>query len=172
MKTIKIILIIISVFALLFLATGLVVKETNYTASVIVDKPAEVVFNAFADVESSKNWIPEIKTIETVNKNAGVTGSVYNITIQNNDQEINMSEKILAYVPHKKITFFFDAENMLKKDDYNFTEENGKTKITLNAKCQSDSYIVSCIFPYFKGTFQEQSQMYLNNFKDFVEETK
>jgi hypothetical protein len=80
-----------------------------------------------------------------------------------------MTEKIMAYVPNEKVTLFFDAENMLKKDDYLFTEEKGVTTITLNASCQSESFLMACMFPYFKGTFKAQDQSYLNNFKTFLE---
>ena len=80
-----------------------------------------------------------------------------------------MTEKVLAYVENEKVTLFFDAENMLKTDDYAFTENDGKTTIILNSSCKSDSYIMACLFPYFKGTFQEQDQSYLNNFKEFME---
>tara|TARA_R110002049_G_scaffold82223_11_gene209327 strand:+ start:1687 stop:2202 length:516 start_codon:yes stop_codon:yes gene_type:complete len=169
MKTIKVILIIISVVVLAFLSTGLLIKETSYSAQVSIDKPLEEVFNNFMKIDSVKNWIPEIQSVEAVNKNPGITGNVYNIVVLNQGQEIAMTEKIMAYVPNEKITLFFDAENMLKKDDYLFTEENGKTVITLNARCQSESYIMACMFPLFKGTFQEQDQSYLNNFKSFVE---
>jgi phage tail sheath gpL-like len=80
-----------------------------------------------------------------------------------------MTEKVMAFVENEKVTLFFDAEGMLKKDDYTFTEKDGITTVTLNATCQSDTYIMACIFPYFKGTFQEQDQSYLNNFKEFAE---
>jgi LPS O-antigen subunit length determinant protein (WzzB/FepE family) len=43
MKTIKIILGIITAIVVIFLATGLFVKETNYTANVSIDKPIEEV---------------------------------------------------------------------------------------------------------------------------------
>ena len=48
-----------------------------------------------------------------------------------------------AYVLNEKVTLFYDAENMLKKDDYLFSEENGITTITLNAACQSESFIMA-----------------------------
>ncbi|AQS92624.1 MULTISPECIES: SRPBCC family protein [Polaribacter] len=169
MKTIKIILIIISVLFLAFLATGLIVKETKYSAKVEIDKPITEVFNNFSKIDSIKNWIPEVQSVEVVKNNPGITGSIYNVVVINQEQEINLTEKIVAYVPNEKLTLFYDAENMLKKDDYLFTENNGKTTITLNANCQSDSFIMACMFPYFKSTFREQDQTYLNNFKDFIE---
>ncbi|MEE9407926.1 MAG: SRPBCC family protein [Polaribacter sp.] len=169
MKTIKIILGIITTLVVIFLATGLIVKETNYTAQVSVNKSVQEVFEVFNKKENIKNWIPDIKTFEVVNNNPGITGSIYKIVVENQGQEIAMTEKVLAYVPNEKVTLFFDAENMLKTDDYVFTEKDGITTIVLNSSCQSDSYIMACMFPYFKGTFQEQDQTYLNNFKAFIE---
>ena len=169
MKKIKIILIIISTIVLVFLLTGLFVKETTYRAEVNVNKSIKVVFEIFNNSENIKNWVPEVKSFEVVNTNPGKTGSVYKIVIDNKGQEVTMTEKVMAYVPNEKVTLFFDAEGMLKRDDYIFKEKDGVTTITLNTSCQSDSYILACIFPYFKGTFQKQDQSYLNNFKAFAE---
>ena len=169
MKTIKIILGIIIALVLVFFATGLLVKETNYKAQVSVNESLTEVFTTFNNTENVKNWILEIKTVETINENVGKTGSSYKIVLDNQGQEITMTEKVVAYVPNEKVTLFFDAENMLKKDDYVFTENNGVTTITLNSSCRSDSYIMACMFPYFKSTFQDQDQAYLNNFKTYIE---
>ena len=170
MKTIKVILIIISIVVVAFLATGLLVQQTNYSATVSINKPVDEVFNDFMQIDSVKNWIPDIKSVKPVNINPGITGSVYDVVVLNQGQEIVMTEKIMAYVLNEKVTLFYDAENMLKKDDYLFSEENGITTITLNAACQSESFIMACMFPYFRGTFQAQDQSYLNNFKKFLEE--
>ena len=170
MKTIKVILIIISTLVVAFLATGLLVQQTNYSATVSIDKPIDEVFSNFMQIDSVKNWIPDIKSVKPVNINPGITGSVYDVVVLNQGQEIAMTEKIMAYVLNEKVTLFYDAENMLKKDDYLFSEENGITTITLNAACQSESFIMACMFPYFRGTFQAQDQSYLNNFKRLLEE--
>jgi hypothetical protein len=170
MKTIKVILIIISIVVVAFLATGLLVQQTNYSATVSIDKPIDEVFSNFMQIDSVKNWIPDIKSVKPVNINPGITGSVYDVVVLNQGQEIVMTEKIMAYVLNEKVTLFYDAENMLKKDDYLFSEENGITTITLNAACQSESFIMACMFPYFRATFQAQDQSYLNNFKTFLED--
>ena len=170
MKIIKVILIIISTLVVAFLATGLLVQQTNYSATVSIDKPIDEVFSNFMQIDSVKNWIPDIKSVKPVNINPGITGSVYDVVVLNQGQEIAMTEKIMAYVLNEKVTLFYDAENMLKKDDYLFSEENGITTITLNAACQSESFIMACMFPYFRSTFQAQDQSYLNNFKTFLEE--
>ena len=170
MKTIKVILIIISTLVVAFLATGLLVQQTNYSATVSIDKPIDAVFSNLMQIDSVKNWIPDIKSVKPVHINPGITGSVYDVVVLNQGQEIVMTEKIMAYVLNEKVTLFYDAENMLKKDDYLFSEENGITTITLNAACQSESFIMACMFPYFRATFQAQDQSYLNNFKTFLED--
>tara|TARA_B110000046_G_scaffold185984_2_gene231027 strand:- start:5786 stop:6301 length:516 start_codon:yes stop_codon:yes gene_type:complete len=169
MKTIKIILGIITAIVVVFLATGLIIKETSYVTQVSVNKSVEVVFETFNNSENIKNWVPEVKSFDVVNENIGKTGSVYKMVVENQGQEIVMTQKIIAFVKNEKVTLFFDAENMLKRDDYVFVEKNGITTITLNSSCQSESYLMACMFPFFKGTFQEQDQTYLNNFKAFAE---
>ena len=170
MKTIKIILLFITTLIVVFLATGLYVKETKYTAQVSINKPITEVFEVFNNPENSKNWIPEIKFFEVINNNPGKIGSMYKIVIDNKGSDINMTEKVLAYVPNQKITLLFNAENMLKTDDYLFTEKGNTTTLTLRASCQSETYLMACIFPYFKGTFKKQDQAYLTNFKKFIEQ--
>jgi uncharacterized membrane protein len=169
MKTIKIILGIITATVVVFLATGLIIKETSYVTQVSINKSVEVVFETFNNSENIKNWVPEVKSFDVVNENIGKTGSVYKMVVENQGQEIVMTQKIIAFVKNEKVTLFFDAENMLKRDDYVFEEKNGITTITLNSSCQSESYLMACMFPFFKGTFQEQDQTYLNNFKAFAE---
>ncbi|PQJ82037.1 SRPBCC family protein [Polaribacter glomeratus] len=172
MKTIKIILGIITAIVVVFFATGLLIKETSYTTQVTVNKPVKEVFETFSNSENIKEWIPEIKSFEVINENIGKIGSSYKMVIENQGQEIAMTQKVIAYVKNEKLTLFFDAENMLKRDDYIFTEKEGNTIITLNTSCQSESFLMACMFPYFKGTFEKQDQSYLNNLKAFIEENK
>lgn len=168
MKTIKIILGIISAFVVVFLLTGLLIKETTYTAQVAINKSVSEVFKTFNNSENIKNWIPEIKSFEAIKENPGKIGSIYKIVVENKGQEIEMTEQVIAYVPNEQVTLFFNAENMLKMDAYVFSEKAGVTTITLNSSCQSETYLMACMFPYFKGTFQEQDQMYLDNFKNYL----
>jgi uncharacterized membrane protein len=169
MKAIKIILGIVTVLVIIFFSTGLLVKETTYQVKVDIHKPLQEVFLAFNDQQKMMEWMPEVKAIEPVNVNPGVVGSEYKMTVENNGQTIVMLEKVMAFVPNKKVTLFFDAGDMLKTDDYSFSEQNGVTTIVKESVCKSDSYIMSCMFPYFKGTFTEIDKKYLNDFKVYIE---
>ena len=96
MKTIKIILGLITAITLVFFATGLFVKETNYEVSITIQKPVEEVFKKMINPETTKKWIPEIKEKTIINKNIGVTGSEYQVVVNNQGEDIKMKEKVMA----------------------------------------------------------------------------
>ncbi len=169
MKAVKIILGIVTALVVVFFSTGLFVKETTYQVKVTINKPVSEVFTVFNDQEKMTVWLPEVKSIEPINIKPGIVGSEYKMTVDNNGQTVIMKEKVLAYVPNQKVTLFFDADDMLKTDDYNFSEANGVTTIVKDVSCKSDSYIMSCMFPYFKGFFKDIDQKYLNDFKTYIE---
>lgn len=170
MKIIKIILSVIIGLSLVFFATGLIVKETVYTVEVSIDKPIKKVFAEFTKIENSQSWIPEVKSINFIEEKPEKIGSSYKVVVDNNGEEFTITESILAFVPNEKMTIFFDAENMLKTNNFTFESQGENvTKIILSATCKSNSYMLSCVFPYFKSVFSNQDQAYLDNFKTYVE---
>ena len=169
MKVIKIILGIVTVLVILFFSTGLLIKETTYQVRVEIHKPLSEVFAIFNDQEAMRYWLPEVKSITPINVKPGIVGSEYKITVDNNGQTIVMKEKVMAYILNKKVTLYFDAEDMLKTADYKFSEENGSTLIVKDVACKSESYIMSCMFPYLKGFFTDMDQKQLDNFKAYIE---
>ena len=169
MKAIKIILGIIIALTVVFLATGLVVKETKYAVEVEINKPITEVFKEFEDPTSLKKWMPELKSITPINVNPGKIGSTYKMVVENEGQTMEMTERIMAYVPNEKMTFQFDSDQMIKTDDFTFIANGTSTKLVQNCTVKSNSYMMACLFPYFKGTFQEMSLGYMNKFKTMVE---
>ena len=171
MKIIKVILTIIIIITLVFLATGLIVKEVTYTVEVEIDKPIEEVFTLFEAPETLQKWMPEVKSIEPIDVKDGKVGSTYKMVIENEGQEkMLMTERILAYIPNEKMTFQFHSDQMIKTDDFNFTAKGDKTIMTQNCAINSKTYITACLFPYFKGTFASASQEYMNRFKEIAEQ--
>lgn len=170
MKTVKVILTILVILSLLFLGTGLVIKENRYSTEIHINKSLSETFRMFTDQETMNQWIPEITKIETIEEKPGLVGSEYRITLDNQGQTMTKKEKILGYVQNQKVTFYFDAEGVLKTDDYTFVSDGNSTTIKLDVTFQAEKYILSCMFPYFKGTFKGVDERYLNNFKVFAEQ--
>lgn len=169
MKVIKIILSIIIGLSLVFFATGFIVKETAYEVEVSINKPVVNVFSEFTQIQNSKQWIPDVKEVQVIEETPNRIGSTYKMLVDNNGENFTIIEKIKSYELNTKFSVFFDAENMKKTNNFTFKSNDTSTIIKLNASCKSDSYILSCVFPYFKSVFVEQDQRYLNNFKDYIE---
>ena len=169
MKGVKVILGIITVLVIVFFSTGLIVKETTYQVKVEIDKPIDDVFSVFNNQELMKEWLTDLKSIAPINIKPGIVGSEYKMIVENQGVEMVLNEKVMAFIPNKKVTLFFEANDMLKTDDYNFSFSNGKTTIVKDVVCKSDSYLLSCVFPYIKSTFTDIDQEYLDNFKAYIE---
>jgi len=169
MKALKIIASFIGFLGLVFLATGMIVNETKYTTEIEINKPVAEVFSAFTNQDLLKEWIPEIESMETVVETPHKVGSKYKMVIVSEGEKVEMLEEVLAYELNKKMTFSFDADDMLKTDAYFFSEKGKSTLISKESICKSDSYLMSCMFPYFKGMLRDIDQGYLDKFKTVVE---
>lgn len=169
MKAVKITLGLVLLLSLAFFGTGLVIKESNYSVEVNVNKSLSETFKIFNNQALMTQWVPEITKVETIQENPGKVGSEYRITMDNNGEVITMKEKVLAFVENQKVTQYFDQEGVLKTNDFTFESEGNQTKIVLNATYEGETYILNCVFPYFKGTFKELDRTQLDNFKAFAE---
>ncbi|MBE7629635.1 SRPBCC family protein [Tenacibaculum piscium] len=169
MKSVKIILGIVTAFVLVFFITGIVVTEVKYSTEIEINKPVTEVFENFTNPDLMKKWLPDIKSIEPIMQKKAVVGSTYTMIIENNGQEVTMIQKITEYVPNQKITFEYHSNEMLKKEAYNFNANGAKTTIIQNSSVNSKSYMTACLYPYFKGTFKALNRKYLQQLKELAE---
>lgn len=169
MKAIKIIFGVVTLFVVLFLSTGLFLKETTYQVGVEIEKPLAEVFDVFSDQNVIKDWWPGIQSISPILEKPGIIGSEYEIVVHANDQASTIVKKILSYVPNQKMTYHIKAQNVIKTDNYTFVEKNGTTFIAKEVCCKSDSYFINCMFPYIKGYFEDLDQEQMNSFKAYIE---
>ena len=169
MKAIKVILIIISIISVGFFATGFIMPETKYQTSIEINKNIDGVFQSFSDIKNSKDWVPGLKSVGIRKEVPNKIGSVYELIAIDKGAEITIVQKITAFKKNESIGISFRANEMNKLNLFKFEGKGNSTILTLDATCKSDSYMLSCIFPYFKGIFKEQDDVYLQNFKSYIE---
>ena len=169
MKSVKIILGIVTTLVLVFFLTGIIITEVKYTAEIEINKPIATVFKNFKNVDQLKKWLPDVKSIEPKQEKPNILGSTYNLVVENNGQEIKMIQRISEYVENEKITFQFHSDQMIKTTEYNFTVNGNATKIVQNSSVNSKSYMTACLYPYFKGTFKKISLQSLKKCKEYSE---
>lgn len=172
-KVLKIIIGILLLLLVIFLLTGLIVKETNYEVSTTVNKPLIETFTAFNNHEDLQKWIPAVKSFKPVEEVEGMVGSTYKmVVIDANGNDFEMDETIIAFEENKRIALEFDAQGMLKTDDITFKSDGNNTIITNNASCKGTTYILKCTFPFMKSMFRKSDQESLDGFKKYVEQLK
>jgi len=169
MKTVKIIITLLIILTVLFFGTGLIIKESSYTSKIIINEPLEKTFSTFTDLSAKTQWNPEYNAIEVIELKPGITGSIYNIKVLHNNQTTIIREKVLAYVKNEKITLFIDKDGVVERDDYTFSSDGSQTVINLSSSYQAKSYLLSCVLPFYKFKFKKIDEVFLNNFKRFLE---
>ena len=169
MKTVKIVITFLIILTVLFFGTGLIIKESSYTSRIIINEPLEKTFSTFTDLSAKTQWNPEYNAIEVVELKPGITGSIYNIKVLHNNQITIIREKVLAYVKNEKITLFIDKDGVVERDDYTFSSDGSQTVINLSSSYQAKSYLLSCVLPFYKFKFKKIDEVFLNNFKRFLE---
>ena len=169
MKTVKIVITFLIILTVLFFGTGLIIKESSYTSKIIINESLEKTFSTFTDLSAKTQWNPEYNAIEVIELKPGITGSIYNIKVLHNNQTTIIREKVLAYVKNEKITLFIDKDGVVERDDYTFSSDGSQTVINLSSSYQAKSYLLSCVLPFYKFKFKKIDEVFLNNFKRFLE---
>ena len=168
-KFLKIVVSVLVILAIVFLATGIFIKETTYTVSTSINKPIEEVFKTFNDNTVITEWIPSVKSFEVIDEMEGKIGSTYKLIVDDKGNNFEMVETITEFIENKKVGLQFDAQGMLKSDLINFTSEGDITIITNEAVCKGTTFLLKCTFPYFKSIFKKADQENLDNFKTYIE---
>ena len=168
-KILKIVVSVLVILAIIFLATGIFIKETTYTVSISINKPIEEVFKTFNDNTIITEWIPSVKSFEVIDQKEGKIGSTYKLIVDDKGNNFEMVETIIEFIENKKVGLQFDAQGMLKSDLISFTSEGDKTIITNEAVCKGTTFLLKCTFPYFKPILKKADQENLDNFKAFIE---
>ena len=161
-KILKIVVSVLVIMAIVFLSTGIFIKETTYTVSTTINKPIEEVFKTFNDNTIITEWIPSVKSFELIDQKDGKIGSTYKLIVEDKGNNFEMVETITDFIENKKVGLQFDAQGMLKSDIINFTSDGDKTIITNEAVCKGT-------FPYFKSILKKADQENLDNFKAYIE---
>lgn len=169
MKILKGFLRLLLLLLVVFLATGLLVKESSYQIRASIAKPLPQVFSAFHNKSTLKDWQPNLHSIKSNVVKEGVIGSSYHLKMTKDLDTIDFLENTIAFIPNKKITYTLTADQLFKVDDYDFEVVGDSTIITKNVVYKSDHYFMQCLFPYLKNNFIELDQNNLDNFKTYIE---
>lgn len=117
-----------------FIILGFLRGGAEYGSSVLVDAPVEKSWDIFTDPALMSQWLSGFKSSEHIGGPVNGVGAQYNFVFEENGKIFEAVETITAYEPNKVFAFDMDSDMFNNKTEVQFTEEDGKTRITSTGK--------------------------------------
>lgn len=127
MKALKILLVVIALFAGGLIVYGMMNTPFTVETRVEVDRPVEQAWAVFADEDLITDWIGGLQKIEILEGEKGQVGSTYRLTFMENGDEVVINELITAFEPNKRMAFTIDHEIMYSDNEIRI-EARGENK--------------------------------------------
>jgi carbon monoxide dehydrogenase subunit G len=141
----------------------------KYKCSATINKPLQEVTAKFIDTNNLKHWQPGLQSYEHVSGQPGQPGAVSNFTFLMGKRKMVLTETILVNNLPDEFSVEFEGGSMknivrsyFKSIDENSTSYESDNEFDMKGAMK----ILGWIMP---GLFKKQSMVYVNNFKNFVE---
>ena len=149
-----------------FFGVGLAVPAVEYTTTVEITKPRDVVWQVMRD---RKDWIYGFKSYEQLAGTPNEPGSKARVTVVRNGREMVMDSELVAIKAPESVTTRFTNDTLVHNATVHLTESDGKTTIVSNEKLEGTNVFWRSIFAIFKGMIVETSQKNFAGLKHAVE---
>jgi uncharacterized membrane protein len=170
MKYLKYFLVLIVLFALLFVAMGFIRPSISYESEIIVNKPLKESWTVMNDESKISQWLKGLTKVELVSGEKGTVGSVTNYTFVENEQESIIVETIKSIEANQHISMSFVMADVMNMDyRMDFSEKEGKTQIKSSTTNKGVGFIMRSMVSFMKGAMQTQEDENMNNLKKLIE---
>jgi len=145
--------------------------KINYKLEQVINQPIDKVASLLANPDNFEKWQPGFKGMEHLSGTPGEIGAKSKLTYDMGKRQVVMTETILEMNMPEYFELSFDSDKVfnIQKNRLSKVDENTTKWITDN-EFQLSGYMK--IFGIIgKGMFKKQSQIYLDKFKEFAENT-
>ncbi|WP_298759473.1 SRPBCC family protein [uncultured Psychroserpens sp.] len=145
----------------------------KYTCCVEIDLPIDKVVELWSNEHYFKEWQDGFQSIKHLSGTPNTNGAKSKITI-NGKQKIELIETIiLSNLPKEKIALY-EHIHMTNTQTSRFKDiGNNKTSYTSDVEyTKLNGFIIKLMAKLFPNKFKQQSQKWMNQFKEFAEGTK
>lgn len=141
----------------------------KYSTEIDVNLPVARVIELFDDPENLKHWQPGLKSFEHLSGTPGQPGAKSKLLFQMGNREIEMIETVTVRNLPQEFSGTYEADgvfNIVK--NYFVPIDENRTKYISEQEFQFKGFmkIMGWLMP---GMFKKQSQVFLENFKNFAE---
>ncbi len=169
MKVLKVLFVLAVVAVLGVVGLGLAVPQVDYSVSINVERPADVVWDAFHDHEKATSWISGLESFELVSGNGIEEGTKYRMTFIEKGEKLVIDETIETVVPHERFVFSSTGESMMMRADTEFEPNANGTTVTSHVTMEGEGILMSALLPLMKGKIAERQQGDLEALKALIE---
>jgi uncharacterized protein YndB with AHSA1/START domain len=162
---------------MLLVISGLVTSgETQFTLTEIIESPATVVWRTLIDLERIPEWDASVAKVQLANASVLKKGSEIDYYGGYNRQEIIYKERIVTFVPDKKI-IFRDVNYRKIPLQSNYIRDyslksllDGSTELSITVHYTCGSLITRIMERiYLRGHTMSKHRKQLNSLKRYIE---
>jgi hypothetical protein len=119
-----------------------------------------------------KDWITGFKNISHVSGFPNEVGSQWELTIEEDGEEISMLEELTAYELNKLFALKIDSEVLTTYVEIRFEEVDSGTEIIVSNRVIGKNIFFRSLFPLYKSYLAETTQADYEKLKSVIESTE
>ena len=119
-----------------------------------------------------KDWITGFKKISHVSGFPNEVGSQWELTIEEDGEEISMLEELTAYELNKLFALKIDSEVLTTYVEIRFEEVGSGTAIIVSNRVIGKNIFFRSLFPLYKSYLAETTQADYEKLKSVIESTE
>jgi len=170
MKALKILGGILLVVILAFFLIGVVKPTTSYQNTVTINRPAEVVWQVFTDVEKMDRWLAGMQSIETLEGEPMAEGSRYRLIFDMEGEEIAITEEVTEVREPELFAFTLESQPLTSQVEITFTAlDSSTTRVDAHTLSEGNGMFWKPIITLSASVMQQQSQISYEQLKTLVE---
>lgn len=141
----------------------------KYHLEIEINKPRNEVVSLFLDLDRLEEWQINLIEVKPLNGKERIKGDKTELTYDQGNRIINMSETVLENEAPGKFDVLYEANGIINIMKNQFVESNNSNtiwKTDVEFKFKGFMKIVTLLMKY---AFRNQTRQTMQNFKDFAE---
>ncbi len=141
----------------------------QFTVSVSINKPLDVVERAFFRPENMPRWEKNLAEVEVVKGKTGEVGSVAHLHYVENGRPYVLEDTLLHWEPGKKVISQVSGSGMLVRVETTMGSLGHMTTVEMSWSGKGTQFPLNIILPFMGSKIKRSAQAELETFKRLVE---
>lgn len=148
--------IVVFAFAAYFLI-GVLVPSIEYEIELVIDRPPDMVFEAFMDEDLPYKWVRGLESITQIKGDSVHVGAVYSVGINDGNKLRVFEETITELTPGSSLTYDLSSKDISGVVEVNCSSHDDGTLLHVVTKLTGNAWFMRSFLPLFKQSLKEES---------------